>query len=171
MSKEHEDVWHEQDKTVPKRKGEGEERDPEEFYKAGRFLLKRDKVREALMAFKQALQLKETEPRYKSYFGLSLALSEGRVKEALLFCESAVEKEFFRAELFLNLARVYLMAGNRKKAHAVLRKGLAIDKDNKDIRQELDRMGIRKAPVLPFLDRRHPINKVAGKVLHRLRLR
>jgi tetratricopeptide (TPR) repeat protein len=171
MNNEPEDLWAERDRTLPRPEGEGQERDPEEFFRAGVFLLKRDKAREALIAFKHALQMKGAEPRYKSYFGVSLALSEGKVKEALLFCESAVEKEFYRAELFLNLARVYLMAGNRRKAHAVLRKGLAIDRDSRDIRQELDKMGIRKPPVLPFLDRRHPLNKLAGKVLHRLRLR
>ena len=32
-------------------------------------------------------------------------------------------------------------------------------------------MGIRNPPVFPFLERKHPINKLAGKVLYRLRLR
>ena len=143
----------------------------EELYKAGLFLLKRDKVKEALSAFKRALNIKVKEPRYMSYTGLCLALAEGRVKEAVSLCEKAVSMEFYRSELFLNLGRVYIVMGNKKKAHMAFRKGMALDRDNRSLRMELERMGYRKPPVFPFLDRQHPINKVAGKVLYRLRLR
>ncbi|MBI5695109.1 MAG: tetratricopeptide repeat protein [Nitrospirae bacterium] len=164
-----EDPWKETDPA--KDRPAGPEQDPEEFYKAGVFLLKRNRAKEALVAFKQALELRPTDPRFKSYFGLALAVSENRVKEALRICESTVEKEFFRSELYLNLGRVYLMAGNRRKAHQAFRKGLALDRDSNELKFELDRMGVRKQPVLPFLDRRHALNKLAGKLLHRLRLR
>src|SRR5512135_806078 len=152
-------------------RSEPRERDAEEYFKAGLFLLKRNKAKEALSAFKQALISKDSDPRYMSYTGLCMALAEGRTKEAVELCERAVEKEFYRPELFLNLGRVYLQAGNRKKAHVAFRKGLSLDRENRGIRQELERMGVRKPPVFPFLDRRHPINKMAGKVLHKMRLR
>jgi len=145
--------------------------DPEEFYTAGIFLVKRDRVKEALSAFRQALEIKKDEPRYLSYFGYCLAKAEGRTKEGAALCERAVQKEFYRVELFINLGRVYLLAGNRKKAHMAFRKGLALDRENREIRGELDRMGIRRPPVLPFLDRKNPVNKLAGKVLFKLRLR
>ena len=154
-------------------RGEGEprERDAEEYFKAGLFLLKRDRTKEALAAFKKAFASKSGDPRYMSYTGLCMALAEGRTKEGIDLCEKAVRKEFFRPELFLNLGRVYLHSGNRKKAHLAFRKGLSLDRENMGIRQELDRMGVRKPPVFPFLDRKHPINKFAGKVLHKIRLR
>lgn len=171
MSKDGEDPWTERDRTLPRQTGEGPEQEPEELYKAGIFLLKRDKTREALVAFRHALAIRGAEPKYMSFYGLSLALVEGKLREALGLCEKAVGKEFYRPELYLNLGRVYLMAGNRKKAHMALRKGLALDRENMEIRSELERMGVRRPPVFPFLDRRNPANKVAGKVLHRLRLR
>ena len=145
--------------------------DAEELYKAGLFLLKRDKVKEALAAFKRAFKIKGSEPRYMSYLGLCLAIAEGKSREAVTLCEKAVQMEFFRSELFLNLGRVYLISGNRKKAHMAFRKGLALDRENRNLRTELEKMGIRKPPVFPFLERKHPINKLAGKVLYRLRLR
>ena len=145
--------------------------DPDEFFSVGLFLLKRDRVKEAMTAFRQALDMRKTEPRYMSYYGYCLAKVEGRTREGATLCEKAVQKEFFRVELFINLARVYIMAGNRKKAHVELRKGLTLDKENKEILAELDRMGTRKPPVFPFLERKNPINKLAGKFLHRLRLR
>src|SRR3990172_4143788 len=155
-----EDIWEERDRTLPRQGGGLSENDPEELFKAGVFLLKRDKAREALSAFKRALFMKEKEPRYMSYTGLCLALTDGRTKEALVLCEKAVEREFYRAELFLNLGKGYLVAGNRRKAHDAFRKGMALDRDSREIRVELERMGVRKPPVFPFLDRKHPINKV-----------
>lgn len=168
---EKDDLWGERDRTLPRQEGDRRGDDPEEFFKAGMFLLKRDKLREALAAFKQALSLREQEPRYMSYTGLTLALAMRKTKEAVLLCEKAVQKEFFRSELFLNLGRVYLLAGNRRKAHVAFRKGMTLDRDNRMLRGELERMGIRKPPVFQFLDRRHPVNKLTGKMLHRLRLR
>jgi tetratricopeptide (TPR) repeat protein len=168
---EKEDLWGERDRTLPRQPGDSPEDDPEEFFRAGVFLLRRDKAKEALTAFKRSLLVRENEPRYMSYTGLCLALALGKVREGQVLCEKAVEREFYRPELFLNLGRVYILAGNRRKAHMAFRKGLALDRENRDIRVQLERMGIRKPPVFPFLDRRHPINKLAGKMLYRLRLR
>jgi tetratricopeptide (TPR) repeat protein len=166
------DLWGEdRDRTLPRQGADRRENDPEEFFKAGMFLLKRDRVKEAHAAFKQALFLQERDPRYMSYTGLTLAMAMGKTKEAVLLCEKAVQKEFFRAELFLNLGKVYLLAGNRKKAHIAFRKGMTLDRDNRTLRGELEKMGIRKPPVFKFLDRRHPVNKLTGKMLHRMRLR
>lgn len=145
--------------------------DPEELFRAGLFLLKRNRQKEALHAFRRAFELSSADPRYMSYYGLCLADVSGRLKEGLTLCEKAAAKEFYRAELFLNLALVYLRIGNRKKAHDMLRRGMALDRDNKDIKLQLDRMGIRKAPVFPFLDRNNALNKFAGKVVYRLRFR
>ncbi len=170
---EREDLWAERDRTLPREGADGsagEGEDPEEFFKVGLYLLKRNKLQEALAAFKKALYLRDKDPRYISYAGLALALN-GRTKEAVLLCEKAVQKEFFRQELFLNLGRVYLISGNRRKAHLAFRKGMALDRENRPLRSELVKMGIRKPPVFRFLDRNHPINKWSGKMLHRLRLR
>ncbi len=172
-NKEREDLWVERDRTLPREEGyhpTGDREDPEELFKAGLYLLKRDKLKEALAAFKKALFLRDKDPRYMSYAGLALALT-GRTKEAVLLCERAVQKEFFRQELFLNLGRVYLVSGNRRKAHTAFRKGMALDRENRLLRGELEKMGIRKPPVFRFLDRNHPVNKWSGKMLHRLRLR
>jgi len=166
------DQWQDIDRTLPREKGAGAlDSDAEELYKAGLFLLKRDKVKEALSAFKRALKIKSNEAKYMSYTGLCLAIGEGKMREAVILCEKAVSMEFYRSELFLNLGRVYIAMGNRKKAHLAFRKGMALDRDNRSLRVELEKMGFRKPPVFPFLDRQHPINKVAGKVLYRLRLR
>ena len=143
----------------------------EDYFRAGMLFLKREKYREALSAFKRALELQELDPRYLSYTGFCLAHVEKRGRDAVDLCEKAVRIEFYRPELFLNLGRVYLMAGNKRKAHQTFWKGFALDRDNKELRAELEKMGTRKPPVFPFLDRKHPLNRIIGKALYKLRLR
>ncbi len=143
----------------------------EDYFRAGMLFLKREKYREALSAFRRALDLHALEPRYLSYTGYCLAHVEKRSRDAVDLCEKAVRIEFYRPELFLNLGRVYLLAGNKRKAHQTFWKGFALDRDNKELRAELEKMGIRKPPVFPFLDRKHPLNKIVGKALYNLRLR
>lgn len=171
MADEQDDIWGETDRTQPRKAPDEQEKDPEEFFKAGVFLMKRDRLKEAYQAFRRAFDDKGGDPRYMSYYGYMLAKVGGRLKEGLVLCERAAAREFYRPELYYNLAQVYMLIGNRRKAYETLRKGMSLDKSNKDIVRELEKMGIRKPPVFPFLDRKSAINKMAGKVLYRLRLR
>jgi len=144
---------------------------PEEYFDAGMFLLERGKFAEAMVAFKAAHEGDTLEPRYMSYYGYCLAKTGKMPKEGLRLCEQACKREFFRPELFLNLGRVFMIYGNKRKAHLAYRKGLSIERDNRAIINELQSMGVRKKPVFPFLERKNPLNKIAGKILYRLWLR
>lgn len=103
-------------------------------------------------------------PSALSYYGLCLALHTGKTREAVNFCQLAVEKEFYNPESYLNLARVWDVARNRRKAIEVLEKGLSIDARHKGLITLRVRMGVRKGPVLPFLDRDNPVNVTLGRV-------
>ncbi len=91
---EKDDLWTERDRTLPRQEGDRPEDDPEEFFKAGMFLLKRDKVKEAHAAFKRALFLREQEPRYMSYTGLTLAMAMGRRKRRSCFARRRSRRSF-----------------------------------------------------------------------------
>lgn len=145
--------------------------DPERFFEAGLAFLDRNQFKKAKRAFQCAHTMRPGEPRYMSYLGLALALAERQVGNAIRLCEMAVRKEFFRPELFLNLGRVHQMRGDKRSALRAYRRGLAVDASHDELRREVRRMGVRKAPVLPFLDRGNTLNRVAGKALHRLGLR
>ncbi len=157
--------------SEPEESGKTPGTEAEEFFKAGVFLMNRERLKEAYQAFRKAFEMKGGDPRYMSYYGYMLAKVGGRLKEGLVLCERAASREFYRSELYYNLAQVYMLVGNRKKAYETLRKGMTLDKTNKNIVRELEKMGIRKPPVFPFLDRKNAINKMAGKLLYRLRLR
>ncbi|NIQ95660.1 MAG: hypothetical protein GWN87_16735, partial [Desulfuromonadales bacterium] len=63
-----------------------------------------------------------------------------------------------------------LAAGRKGQALNALRKGLKMGR-NEDIVEVLQRLGVRKEPVFPFLARENAINVYAGLLLHKLKLR
>jgi tetratricopeptide (TPR) repeat protein len=135
----------------------------EESYRRGRDQLGRGEVESALEHFRAAHQVDPANPRYRSFYGLGLALVERRFDRALELCRSAAKEEFFNPELYHNLARVHLAFGFKAEAIRYLRRGLMIDPGNGAMQKELRGLGMRRRPVLSFLPRRHPLNRLLGR--------
>jgi len=135
----------------------------EEHFRRGRVYLAEDSQDLALDHFRTAHDLDRANPRYRSFFGLGLALVERRFDRALELCRSAAKEEFFNPELYHNLARVHLAFGFKGEAIRYLRRGLMIDPGNAAMGDELERLGLRRRPVLGFLPRRHPVNRLLGR--------
>jgi tetratricopeptide (TPR) repeat protein len=142
----------------------------ERSFSRGLAALEEGKKLEALAFFEASIKLEESAPnvarrvRYTSYYGYCLALALGRTRDGLSICRKAAASEFFSPEILLNLARVHLLMSQRKEAWDTLMKGLSVDPDHEGLRAELRRMGVRRRPALPFLERKHPLNKVAGRI-------
>ena len=140
----------------------------ERYFANGLKLLKNKNIRGAMIAFKCALELNPTLPRYISYYGLSWAMGSKSSKEALYLCQKAVKKTFVQPDLFCNLGKVYFLRGDRGKAYSAFQKGLTLDKGNQHIQEELKTMGVRRNPVIPFLPRNNILNIMMGKTLKKL---
>lgn len=123
----------------------------------------------ALSCFEKALQI-EDRPEYSSHFAFCAAKERGQVQLAVTLCEKAIVREKENSVHYLNLGRIYLIAGRKADAIRVFRSGLEIEAD-RDIIEELNRLGTRKPPALPFLKRSNPINKYLGILIRRSRLR
>src|SRR3972149_5848431 len=95
----------------------------EQFLQGKRFL-KEDNIDKALRAFEKAYKEDKENPDYMSYFGMCKALRGGEIGLGLELCTRAIKKEFFKAEFYLNLGRVYMAAGDRKGAMKGFKKGL-----------------------------------------------
>lgn len=134
-----------------------------EHFEAGKRFLKEDNMDKALRVFEKAYKEDKLNAAYMSYYGLCKALRGGQIGLGLELCTRAIKKEFYRAEFYLNLGRVYLAAGNKKGAIKVLKKGLRFDAHNQDIHKHLADLGIRNRPVIPILERSNPVNKFLGK--------
>jgi tetratricopeptide (TPR) repeat protein len=136
----------------------------EEQFRRGRALLAEARDPEALECFRSAHQIDRANPRYRSFYGLGLALVERRFEKALELCRSGAKEEFFNPELYHNLARVHMAFGFKSEAIRYLRRGLMIDPANQALATDLERLGRRRMPVLQFLPRNHPVNRWLGRM-------
>lgn len=122
-----------------------------------------------LAYFEAAIRLEQQRgaappPRFVSYYGACLAEATDHLDEAIEACERAVEVEFYNPDLYLNLGRVYLAGGRKRAAHRTFAAGLRLQGDHPGLRAALLRMGVRRAPVVPFLRRSNPVNRVLGRL-------
>lgn len=123
----------------------------------------------ALACFEKAYSIEKT-PSVKSCLGLCIATERGLISEAVRLCQEAIEQEPQNPLHYLNLGKVYLKAGRKTDCLDVLRKGLSHG-DYPEISELLELIGMRKPPVFSFLHRKHLLNRFAGLIMHRLRLR
>ncbi len=101
-----------------------------------------------------------------SFFGLTLAIMQKRFKPAIDLCRRAIELEFYNGDHYANLARVYIAAGNRRKALETIEQGLKLVPEHEYLLSVRKSLGIRARPAVPFLDRSHPINVTLGQARH-----
>lgn len=101
-----------------------------------------------------------------SFFGLCLALIRKDFKSAIDLCRRAVDLEFYNGDHYANLARVYVAAGNRRKALETVNKGLELIPGHDYLVEVREWLGVRSRPPVPFLDRANPINVSLGQARH-----
>ena len=101
-----------------------------------------------------------------SYFGLCLALVKKQFKTAIELCRRASEIEFYNGDHHANLARVYMAAGNRKKAVETAEQGLKLIPEHEYLLEVRKGLGLRSRPPVPFLERSNPINVSLGHARH-----
>lgn len=141
---------------------------PKEAFIQGKNYLNEDNLDKALKSFEKAYKADPNNPEYMSYLGMCKALRGGEIGLARELCTAAIKKEFFKAEYYYNLGRVYIAGGNKKVAVKILLKGLRHDPDNKPINTLLEDLGFRRKPVIPALPRTNFVNKYLGILFRRM---
>jgi len=136
-------------------------------FKTGLTLLRDNYAIKALPHMRRAVDLDKNNPYYMSYLGVVLARSEGKWGEAERLCDSAVRMKRNQAQLYLNLAEVYATAGRRDDAVDALQTGLKFARRDIRLTIAMNKLTARRAPVLSFLGRRHPLNRQLGMLRHR----
>ncbi len=117
----------------------------------------------ALVLFEKAVA-KEDRPIFSSHMAYCIAKERGQFRLAVALCEKAIAREPGNSVHYLNLGKIYLFAGRQEEAVRTFREGLAGEK-NQQIIDELDRLETRKCPVISFLNRDNPVNRILGLVL------
>ena len=137
-------------------------------FKQGIKLLRSGQSAKAVEYLRHAAEMKEQNPYYLSFLGLSVARAQGKWSAAAELCETALSLRRNEAQLYLNLAEVYVAAGRRDDAVAVLDRGLLYIRVDARIKRARANLGRRCSPVLPFLERGHFLNRTLGKLRYRV---
>lgn len=123
----------------------------------------------ALLLFDEAVAIKRT-PTVLSCLGYCLAQEHRKWQKGTSLCLDAIRQDPHNALHYLNLGRIYLLAGQKQLAIQTFRKGLKTGR-NPQIIQELKQLGLRRRPVFSALRREHPLNRYFGIVFARLGMR
>jgi tetratricopeptide (TPR) repeat protein len=147
----------------------GQEEEAGKLFGRGLDALSAGEIPSALALLERALKLNDNRSWY-SYLGYCMAKERGQVKKGIELCSLSLEQEPEKADHYLQLAKIHLLAGNKQETLRVLREGMARG-ENQGLIALLDAIGTRKPPVLSFLPRENPVNRLLGICLERLRLR
>lgn len=117
----------------------------------------------------QVAEKRET-PELLSYLAYCQAKGQGRMHSAAQVCRDAIKQEPNNPTHYLILGRIMLLNGDKASAIAAFRQGL---KTGSDIRivNELNKLGLRRPPVIKILRRNHLLNRWLGKVFGLLGIR
>lgn len=105
-------------------------------------------------------------PEAMAYYAYCVSELERNHKVAIDICMNALKFEKGLPSIHLNLGKILVNAGKRKSALKVLNRGLNLSGFNDtDIAVEINRLGIRRAPVLDFLPRGSGPNRLLGRLV------
>jgi len=135
-------------------------------FRAGLNHLRGGDASKALAHLKIALEEEPANPFYISYLGVAIAATEQKWAEAEELCRSAIRMSRRHAQLYLNLAEVYVAADRAHDAADTLVRGLRYSPHDLRLKMGLDRLAIRRPPMLSFLPRAHAVNRNLGRLRH-----
>ena len=116
----------------------------------------------ALMYLEDASR-KERTPLLNSYLAFCLAKERKSYRDAIALGTQALKEQPGNLVIYRNLAKVYILAGQRNNAIKILRQATKRGRDEQIMRL-IKALGIRKEPVLSFLPRENPINVFLGNL-------
>ncbi|UCF04343.1 MAG: tetratricopeptide repeat protein [bacterium] len=137
-----------------------------EYFSKADACIKRGNYKRAAAILNEALKISPNNTLYLSHLGLCICM-EGNLQAAESMCRKALHASPLDPVLLVNLGRVLVEQERRKEARDLLTRAYALDNTNAQVALELSRMGVRRAPVLPFLKRSHPVNIFLGKIRYK----
>ncbi len=101
-----------------------------------------------------------------SFLGFGVAKRQRRIRDGLRLCEHAVKVQFYEPDNHWNLARVRLLANDRRGAVRAIARGLKLDPNHRGLRGVREEIGVRRRPTIPFLSRDNVLNRLLGRMRH-----
>jgi hypothetical protein len=140
----------------------------EAAFAAGMAAFHRGDGASAHAAFERAHRREPRDPRYMSWYGLTLVVVARNSNLGVLLCDQALRGSGSDPDLLLNQARVHLALNQRERTVRALQRGLELWPEHAGLRHARDSLGFRRSPVLPFLSRNNLVNTLLGRLRHRL---
>jgi tetratricopeptide (TPR) repeat protein len=137
---------------------------PNESLRRGQELLRAGLEMAALEHFANAHRSNPDDARLRSHYGWAVATIEHRFERGLGLCREALRADGGSADIYLNLSRVLMAGGRKAEGIRYLKRGLMVEPRDATLLVEWRRLGVRRSPVLPFLPRRHLVNRMLGRV-------
>lgn len=103
-----------------------------------------------------------------SFLGFGVAKRQRRIRDGLRLCEHAVKVQFYEPDNHWNLARVRLLANDRRGAVQSIARGLKLEPNHAGLRGLREEIGVRRRAVIPFLSRGNFLNRFLGRIRHDL---
>jgi hypothetical protein len=103
-----------------------------------------------------------------SFLGYGIAREQRRLQEGLSLCRHAIRLDYTAPDNHLNLARLHLLANDRRAAVQAVGQGLSLHPGYGPLLALYREMGWRRRPVLRFLRRSNLLNRWLGQLRHRL---
>jgi hypothetical protein len=140
--------------------------DPVVQLKAGLEAAAKRRWPEALAAFGKSA-LAGGGPTAVSWLGYCIARERGQLAKGIALCRTALKEEPRNPLHHLLLGRILLLAGDKQGAIDSFLRGMECG-GSPELRADLAALGVRKPPVIRWLKRRNPINRVLGRLRSRL---
>ncbi|UCF66673.1 MAG: hypothetical protein JSV80_12885 [Acidobacteriota bacterium] len=102
-----------------------------------------------------------------AWYGYLVGTVGSRWRDGVELCRSATRIAFWEPRVYELLARLEIEGEMRHRALASVQRGLALSPDDPELLQLRRWLGLRRTPVIWFLDRSHPINRWLGRLRHR----
>lgn len=132
--------------------------------KEGIRLVEKGAVAEARALFDGYLEIQPDSTLARSFAGM-LRAEQGETQEGLAMCQDAAERDHREALIFLNLAKAHMANGDRFQCVRALQRGMRLKSPHRGQLMTFHKtIGIRRKPILSFLDRNHPINDFLGRM-------
>src|SRR4030088_1845051 len=136
-------------------------------FKTGLSYLRDNYATRALPHIQKAAEMEKGNPYYMSYLGVALARTEQKWADAERMCDAAVRMKRNQAQLYLNLAEVYMSAGRKDDARDALVAGMKFARRDIRLNIAMAKLTPRRMPVFTFLERKHPLNRHFGLLRHK----
>lgn len=158
--------------------GKGIRKEAAVYLKAIKLEIKQKQYSKALKLARESFQMHPSDPMVLTYYGYLSGIVEKKYKVAVEACEKAINllprklpsglDSKQRPLLYFHLTRVYQAMGNRNDAVNAIYRGIGYDEENGILHRELERIGVRRRSVIPFLGRNNFLNVWLGKIRHKI---